>query len=65
MSSSPLSPEELVCRMSRDERIELLDQLGMEATAEMADRIKTLTETLGSLERAIDAARRPPQRDAA
>ncbi len=55
MSKKPTTPEELVCQMSQSELIELLDELGMEASPRMADGIKNLTRALGSLERAIDA----------
>lgn len=55
MSRDPLTPEELVCQMSREELLELLEELGMESTVKMADGIQSLVRELNSFEAAIDA----------
>ena len=55
MSEKPLTPEELICQMSKAELMELLEELGMESSATMADGIKRLVRELGTLEGAIEA----------
>ena len=55
MSERPLTPEELICQMSKEELMELLEEIGMESSAAMADVIKNLVRELGTLESAIEA----------
>ncbi len=55
MSEKPLTPEELICQMSCEELTELLEEMGLESSPEMADGIKKMIQELGTLEKAIDA----------
>ncbi len=48
-----MTPEELIVNMSTDELQELLDDMGLSSTIEMADCIQSLVRETGSLEAAI------------
>lgn len=61
-----MTPEELILNMSIDELQELLDDMGLSASVEMADCIQTLVRETGSLEASILAlAEATPVRRAA
>lgn len=55
MSDESLTPEELILSLSTEELVELLDDMGLESTPEVADGIRRLVAELGSVEAAVIA----------
>ncbi len=55
MSEQSLTPEELILSMTTEELVELLDDMGLESTPEVADGIRQLVAELGSVESAVIA----------
>jgi len=66
MSEEPLSPEEVILQMTSEELCELLEDMGLEASPQIAHGIRRLIVELGSVDAAIVALSDQQQtRDAA
>lgn len=55
MSDELISPEALICQMTSEELLELLEDMEIEATLDSASAIRDLVKDTGSLEAAIVA----------
>lgn len=55
MDDESLTPEELLLSMTNDELVELLEEMGLTSTFEVADGIRQLVAELGSVEAAVIA----------